>query len=347
MPGFFSSAAFVAALALGGAVASSASVAPPMAPEAAVPKATIDPAPFRFGKALRGAVVEHEFVLRNQGTAPLHLLRARMTPPLAVTRMPASVPPGGEARVRFRLDTAALDGPFDGLVLLEIDDPAQPELRLAFEGTIVPTVEVSPAPAVFLATLRGTAKEASVEIVNHEKAPLRLEPLERASTDRYAARIETIEKGKRYRLVVAIRPDGPRGKHSELLEVKTSSPRVPALSISINTYLRERVYTFPEDVDMGAVRLADLRDPGFAARVAQTLMVYQLGGEHFEAKLRTDLPFLKLETERGPRGDRYQTTVAFMPESVQPGPIRGTIVVETNDAEFPRLVVPVSGHVLE
>ncbi|RPJ85670.1 MAG: DUF1573 domain-containing protein, partial [Acidobacteria bacterium] len=294
MPGFFSSAALVAALALGGAAATSAPVAPPKAPEA-VPKAAIHPAPFRFGKALRGTVVEHEYVLRNQGSAPLHLRRARMTPPLAVTRMPASVPPGGEARLRFRLDTAALDGPFDGLVLLEVDDPSQPELRLAFEGSVVPTVEVSPAPAVFLATVRGSAKEASVEIVNHEKAPLRLAPLERASTDRYAARIETIEKDKRYRLVVTIRPDGPRGKHSELLEVKTSSPRVPALSISINTYLRERVYTFPEDVDMGAVRLADLRDPGFADRLAQTLMVYQVGGEHFEAKLRTDLPFLKLE----------------------------------------------------
>jgi hypothetical protein len=346
MPGIFSSAALVAALALGGPVTASARVAPPKTTEAN-PKAAVDPAPFRFGKVLRGKIVEHEFVLRNQGSAPLHLLRARMPSPLAVTRMPASVPPGGEARLRVRLDTAALDGPFDGLVLLEVDDPSQPELRLAFEGSIVPTVEVSPTPAVFLATVRGSAKEASVEIVNHEEAPLRIEPLSQASTDRYSARLETIEKGKRYRLTVASRPNGPRGKHTELLEVKTSSARVPVVRISVNTYLRERVYTFPEDVDMGAVRLADLRDPGFATRLAQTLMVYQVGGEHFEAKLRTDLPFLRLETERGPRGDRYQTTVAWVPEMVRAGPIQGTIVVETNDAEFPRLVVPVAGRVLE
>lgn len=346
MPGIFSSAALIAALALGGPVAASAPVAPPKTTEAN-PQAAVDPAPFRFGKVLRGKIVEHEFVLRNQGSAPLHLLRARMPSPLAVTRMPASVPPGGEARLRVRLDTAALDGPFDGLVLLEVDDPSQPELRLAFEGSIVPTVEVSPAPAVFLASVRGSAKEASVEILNHEDAPLRLEPIQRPATDRYAVRLETLEKGRRYKLVVAIRPDGPRGKHTELLEVKTSSARVPVVRISVNTYLRERVYTFPEDVDMGAVRLADLRDPGFAARLAQTLMVYQVGGEHFEAKLRTDLPFLRLETERGPRGDRYQTTVAWVPEMVRAGPIQGTIVVETNDAEFPRLVVPVAGRVLE
>lgn len=345
MPGILSLATLVAALAIGG-VAPSTEVAAPKAPEA-VPRAAIDPAPFRFGKALRGTDVEHEFVLRNLGSAPLHLLRARMTPPLSATRMPASIPPKGEARLRFRLATATLDGPFDGLILLEVDDPSQPELRLAFEGSVVPMVEVSPAPAVFLATVRGSAKRASVEIVNHEAAPLMLEPLSRASTDRYSARLETIEKGRRYRLTVASRADGPRGKHTEVLEVKTSSARVPVVRISVNTYLRERVYTFPEEVDMGAVRLADLRDPGLATRLAQTLMVYQVGGKSFEAKLRTDLPFLRLETERGPSGDRYQTTVALVPEVVRAGPIQGTIVVDTNDVEFPRLVVPVAGSLLE
>lgn len=343
MPGVLSSAAVVAALALGSAVAASA----PAPASMGVGMAAIDEAPFRFGKVLRGAVVEHEFVLRNLGTAPLKLVRARMTPPLTVTRMPAFVAPGGEATLRFRLDTAPLDGPFDGVVQLEVDDPARPRVELAFEGTVVPTVEISPAPAFFLATVRGVPKEAAVEIINHEKAPLRLGELQGASTERYTARLETIEAGVRYRLTVAMKPDGPRGKHTELLEVRTSSSREPVLRISVNTYLRERVYTFPEAIDMGAVRLSELRDPRFAARIAQTLMVYQVGGKDFRATLRTDVPSLKLASERGPRGDRYETTIAFAPERVEPGPLAGEVVIETNDAQFPRVVVPVTGQVLE
>jgi hypothetical protein len=120
------------------------------------------------------------------------------------------------------------------------------------------------------------------------------------------------------------------------------------LTIVANTFLHERVYTFPDAVDFGTLRLRDIdRDPQLLQRTIQTLMVYQSGGADFSVILRTDdLPQLAFESERGPQGDRYQNTLTLIRQKLMPGVIRGSIFVETNDKEFPLLVVPVSGDVV-
>jgi len=75
---------------------------------------------------------------------------------------------------------------------------------------------------------------------------------------------------------------------------------MPALKVDANTYLYERVRTFPDVVDFGTLRASDA-DRG----VALTLMIYQEGGSDFQAKVSSDVPALSLKRERGPNGDRY------------------------------------------
>ena len=159
--------------------------------------------------------------------------------------------------------------------------------------------------------------------------------------------LETLEEGRRYRLSLVLNADGPGGKKMESILVNTSSRTQPLLTIPANTYLRERVYTFPDAVDLGGLRISDIKaHPDLLQRTSQTLMVYQSGGTDFQVRLRTDLPMLELKSERGPTGDRYQSTVTLIGDKLQAGPIRGSIVIETNDPEFPTLTVPVSGEIM-
>jgi hypothetical protein len=165
--------------------------------------------------------------------------------------------------------------------------------------------------------------------------------------DRFLTKLETLDEGRRYRLTLLLNPDGPAGRHSESIVLKTSSRREPTITVAANTYLRERVYTFPDAVDLGTVRLTDVdRDPNLLERLAQTLMVYQFGGSDFSVSVRSDLPELDLSSERGPQRDRFQTTVRLRRDTLKPGDIRGSMVIDTNDAQFPSLVVPVFGSVL-
>jgi hypothetical protein len=313
---------------------------------AAAPRAVVREGRYDFGSVVRGAVIEHEFVVHNDGDAPLRVRRARMTAPLVATRMPAEIAPEHDGTLRFALDTGAVRGPFDGRIVVSLDDPSLPELVLPFEGEVVSRLEVAPRPAFFVAARRGERKRATVDIINHEPQAVRIEEVAHAS-ERFTTELETLEEGRRWRLTLVLRPDGPAGRRSEPILVRTSSRTEPVLRIAANTYVHERVYTFPEAVDLGALRWSDIeRDPDLLARAAQTLMVYQSGGSDFRVSLDTDVPVLALRSEAGPAGDRYQVTITPRKENLHPGRIDGSIVVRTNDPEFPTLTVPVSGDVL-
>lgn len=309
------------------------------------PKAIFPKDSFDFGKVVRGAIVEHEFVLRNDGTAPLQLGKVRMSPPLIVTRMPARVDPGSQASLRFKLDTSNLIGQFDGFVLVAFSDPSIPEARLSVEGAVVATIEANPR-AFFVVVDRDMTQEQSLEIRNHEPEPVRITKVDFPS-DRAAIKLETVEEGRRYRLTLTAKGQGVAGKKTEIIQVTTSSPSMPVLKIAANTYVRERVYTFPESVDLGALPVSVIKKtPDLLKQSAQTLMVYRKGTTDFQVTASTDLP-LSLKSERGPLGDRWQFTITLKDESMKAGPITGAIIIRTNDSEFPQLTVPVSGNILD
>ena len=311
------------------------------------PRAVFPETSFRFGKAVRGTVIEHDFVVKNAGSAPLAIEKVRMTPPLMVKSVPAPVMPGAESVLRFTLDTSGLKGAFDGIIRISLNDPDSQEGELTFEGQVVGTVEVAPMPVFIVAAQRGKTKESSVEIINHEPEVLRIERVEH-SAERFTTRLETIEEGRRYRLTLALKPDGPGERKADTIVLHTSSKTSPLVRIAAYTYLHERVYTFPDAIDLGSLPITQIRQtPGFLQRVAQTLMVYQSDGSDFQVSLRTDVPGLDLKSERGPNRDRYQTTVTLVADRIQPGPIKGSIVIETSDLQFPKLTVPVSGFILD
>ncbi len=322
---------------------SSLSIASP----AEAPKAVFPETRFAFGTARQGTTVQHEFVLKNEGEAALRILGVRTSASLLLGRSPAQVEPGAQVTLRAQLDTSKLSGPYKGQIQITLNDPALPEAILVIEGRVNPPIELSPHPLFFVAGQRGEPRQASIEIVNHEPEPLRIESVEHPG-ERFTTKMETIEEGQRYRLSLILNPDGPGGKKVEDILVRTSSRTMPSIAIPASTYLRERVYTFPDEVDLGALPLAAIKaHPELLQRTAQTLMIFQQGGSDFRVNLRTDLPALDMKWERGPWGDRYQSTITLVADKLQVGPIKGTIVIETNDPRFPLLTVPVTASILE
>ena len=304
------------------------------------PKAVFSEARFEFGEVLSGAVVKHDFVLRNTGSALTRIEKVSMTTPLVVTQMPQEVAPGAAGRIHFKLDTASLEGKFEGTILVFLNDPAQPQARLSFSGRVMPPIEISPRPAFFVAGQRGQGNRAEIEIVNNESEPLRIEKIEHP-TGRFTTQLETQKQGQRYRLTLALNPDGPLGRASDTILIRTSSKRIPTLKVGANTYLYERVHAFPDVVDFGTLRAAEV------GGATMTLMIHQEGSSGFKAQLSTDVPGLSLKSERGPKGDQYQVEITLVSDKVRVGPMKGSIFIDTNDSEFPRIIVPVSGQILE
>jgi len=308
---------------------------PPSAPKAAFAESR-----YEFGEVISGSVVEHDFALVNQGAAPMMIQQVSMTPPLLVTQMPHAVAPGAQGRIHFKLDTADLDGKFEGTILVSLNDPAQPQTRLAFSGRVIPPIELTPRSAFFVAGQRGLGNRTSIEIVNHESEPLRIKSVQH-SVERFTTQLETMKPGQRYRLTLALKPEGPGGRAASPVVISTSSKRMPVLNVGANTCLYERVHTFPDIVEFGKLRASD------AGSVAMTLMIHQEGGTDFKVHLSTDIPGLSLKSERAPKGDQYQAEVTLNLQKIPVGPIKGSIFIDTNDARFPRVTVPVNGQIVE
>ncbi|HET8922421.1 MAG TPA: DUF1573 domain-containing protein [Candidatus Acidoferrum sp.] len=303
-------------------------------------KAFFPEAGFEFGQVLSGTLVEHDFIVRNTGFSPLLIERVSMTTPLLATRMPREIGPGAEGRIHFKLDTTNLAGQFEGAIVVFLNNTALLQANLTFTGHITPSIELSPMPSFFVAGQKGRGGRAAIEIVNHESEPLQIEKIEHR-TDRFTTQLETLKQGQQYRLNLSLRPDGPLGRSADTILVSTSSKRVPVLKVGANTYLYERVHTFPELVALGTLRATDVGGTGL------TLMIYQEGGKDFQLKLSTDIPGLNLKWVRGPKGDRYQAKITLIAWKIPLGPIKGSIFVDTNDPQFPRLIVPVQGQIAQ
>ena len=164
---------------------------------------------------------------------------------------------------------------------------------------------------------------------------------------RFTTRLDTIEAGRRYKLTLFLDGNGEKGRHRDAITLKTTSRTTPEFKVVANTLVRESVYAFPDVVDFGKFPVALLRaNPAAAARVAQTVMVFQKGGTDFRMEVTSDLPNVEVKSERGPAGDRYQLTVTLVGEKSQAGPVRGSLHIRTNDPDVPKLTLPVSGQLL-
>jgi hypothetical protein len=217
---------------------------------------------------------------------------------------------------------------------------------VAIPAYAVEGIDFEPLPAIYAVAPRGAVKEASLVIVNRNRDPLRITGIENPSR-RFTARTETLEAGRRYRLIVTVKGEGPAGDQTDILRVKTNLKKDPVLRIPVNTRVRERVYTFPQSVFLGRFNLGQIKGNPEAARAAgQTLMVYRKGISGFQVKLSSDVPFLRFASELGPNGDQWENSVWIDPEQARLGDIKGSIFIETNDLEIPRLVVPVTGRLL-
>src|SRR5262249_30195247 len=147
------------------------------------------------------------------------------------------------------------------------------------------------------ATTRGRTNGASLEIVNQDVEPLQIKEIQSPSS-RYNVNLEPLEPGRRSRLDLVMRSDATPGRQTENITLLTSNKKQPRLVIQANTLVHERVYAFPETIDLGVINRSELKsNPNLTNLVSQTLMVYQENGKDFRATASTDLDALKLGVE--------------------------------------------------
>jgi hypothetical protein len=300
---------------------------------------------FDFGTIGLTDELQHTFQFTNSGPKPLEIENVELTPPLIVTKMPSRIPPGEKADVTVRLETPREKGDFRGSAVVNFKNEASAPRVFWLVGKIVPPIEFDPFPIFFVSTWRGQEKTASLEIINHEPDSLEIRSVENPSS-RFTTNLETLEAGRRYQLSLTMTGKGPSGRAADTLTLVTSSRSQPFLEIRANTILNERVHTFPDAIDLGPISAAFLKaHPEELETMAKRIMIYQEGGKDFQISAATDVPFLSAGTSQAQLKDRFEVRLSVVPEKLRVGTVKGVLVIDTNDAEFPRVTVPITGVV--
>ena len=101
------------------------------------PKAVVPEMVYEFGVMRMGESQEHEFIVRNEGKAPLKLGTPQTTCQCTVSEAAKKpIPPGGEGTITLKWTPAVETETFDKGAMIRTNDPKMPEIRLRVVGKV-------------------------------------------------------------------------------------------------------------------------------------------------------------------------------------------------------------------
>jgi hypothetical protein len=132
---------------------------------------------FDFGSRDASETVDHTFVLKNTGTADLEIKRVQAACGCTTAEVEKKiVPPGESSRISAKLSLAGRGGSVQRPILVESNDPVDPNFQLVMKGIIGADFQITPSTMVLRkntpdATATGSAivkmqKNEPFEILN-------------------------------------------------------------------------------------------------------------------------------------------------------------------------------------
>jgi len=298
-----------------------------------------------FGRIKPDQEIQQVIHFANPTGEELRISDIQLTPPLLARNISKAIAPHGSGQFTLVLGEQRQYGQYEGWVRINFVGNSIDPIIFSVEGFVIPPIEFKPYAAFFVATHAGKQKSAVIDIINHRDEPLVLVEAV-SSSDRFRTTLEPVEIGQHYQLKLLLDGNAQPGERVEEIRLLADPPTESPLIVQANTIIRAPVYTFPTSVDFGVIEMKIASDEGSSKTLGQTLMVYRPETTDFEIEAEVDLDFIKLTSERGPAGDRYQITLSLIPEKVVGGEFSGTLRVETNDERYKVLNVQISGQIL-
>jgi hypothetical protein len=194
------------------------------------PKAVVPETTHEFGAMRLGESREHEFVIRNEGKAPLRLGTPYTTCQCTVSEAAKKpIPPGGEGTVKLKWTPTAETASFDKGAVLKTNDPKMPEIRLSVVGKVEPLLITTPNGTWTIGDVTG---REDVEVAGYIYSRLlddfKIESIESSNPLLTAEAIpvdgeELTEQEAKvaYKIKASLSPGMPVGKFKETLTIKT------------------------------------------------------------------------------------------------------------------------------
>lgn len=210
---------------------------------AAAPRAVTPLLAFNFGDVYTGDVISQIFVIRNDGDADLLITDVTSGCGCSVARADKVIAPGKEGRATLEVQTISQSGEIAKTASLHTNDPGRPVIVFtlaanvlkgapARQGKYIGPIFLSPGSSGALFAFPG--KKVKTEfLVTADRTSVNVLRVE-GGTQHFTTRVETIEPGKRYKIIVESLPIEVSEMYQDQLQVITDSPSLPAFQIDLS-----------------------------------------------------------------------------------------------------------------
>jgi hypothetical protein len=131
------------------------SAAPAISTSGPQPKVVLPEDTYKFGTMEMGQTRQHVFIIKNEGAAPLKLVKGKATCKCTKFELDKDeIPPGEEARAEVAWKPVEVQSAFRQSAPITTNDPAMPEFRFVIEGEVVQILSILPSQTWQLGQLR-------------------------------------------------------------------------------------------------------------------------------------------------------------------------------------------------
>ena len=291
---------------------------------------------YDFGNVTAGTKVQHDFVVKNTGTAPLDIQRVvAACGCTATSALSNSIAPGSSTMVKAEFDTTGFSGDKFKAITVYSSDPDQPSITLALKGTVESEVKVSPRNVIFNEVVREqeqpSTQEISVDV--REGSDVAISGVR--SFSKYLQIKEYDTGSKHRRFTVAIDPQAPMGELRERVIISlVGKSAQQSINVPVFASVKGRVKLSPSTVSFGLIEGKQT--------LKRSVKVENLGkGTLKLGEIVSDSPALKTVLKPIKDGKIYVLELELNPTMVSKD-LRASINIPTNIAEE-KLFVSVYG----
>ena len=213
------------------------------------PHAYVPYTEYSFGDIYKGEIISQIFLIKNEGNADLIIKEFAGNCGCEVTRADTLIAPGKTGQALIEINTASQAGDIVKLATLRTNDLEKPNIVLTLQAKVLTSPDGGPVKGVALRSgkhigpiflgpdtrnglnLAMGEKGKLLEFtVTAERGPVKVLGVE-SEGKCYTARVETIEEGKRYKIIAEPISTATPGASAEPLRIITDSPVLPSVTV--------------------------------------------------------------------------------------------------------------------
>ena len=304
------------------------------------PKIAVKEPVYDFGSVEQGKVVEHDFLVENQGNAPLEIYRVVPSCGCTLADLETkNINSGAKVSIKTTFNTSGFWGNKVKTFRIYSNDPISPSFLLTVQGDVRRDVTVNPPRIFFGDVPKGTSPMKAATITASKDSKVAILEVTSHSNFISVSEQELNDRTRRgKRISVTLKGDLPLGIFRDRLVVKTSSTLNPTITLPILARITGDLIVEPGEVSFGLV--AEGAPSPIAKSVRLTnksannirILAVKSDSENFKADVEVIRPGKELEVI---------VTIQQMTTSI----IKGNIIITTDhpDPNQKEVTIPVYG----